>query len=148
MQDKRPFKPPARNPITYQKHRHEVFWQITVPLVAGALIIVAIGLTIAIGGSLAEINKLANVSMIFLIIPAMFFTLIAIAITIASIYGLVRLILVLPYYLRLAQNFMLVVRIRVGRVSDAVTEPFLRVHSWSASAGQLRRSLRRKPPTS
>ena len=147
MQDQRPFKPPARNPITFQKHRHEVFWQITVPLIAGALIIVTIGLTIAIGGNLAQINKLANVSMIFLIIPAMFFTLIGIAITVASVYGLVRLILVLPYYMRLAQNFMLVVRIRVSRVSDAAAEPFLRMHSWRASAGQLGRSLRRRPPS-
>lgn len=147
MQNQRPFQPPARNPITQQKHRHEVFWQITVPLIAGALIIVTIGLTIAVAGNLAQINKLANVSMIFLIVPAMFFTLIGIAITIASIYGLVRLILVLPYYMRLAQNFMLVVRIRVGRASDAASEPFLRIHSWRASAGQLGRSLRRRPPS-
>jgi len=146
MQNHRPFQPPARNPITQQKHRHEVFWQITVPLIAGVLIIVTIGLTIAVAGNMAQINKLANVSMIFLIVPAMFFTLIGIAITVASVYGLVRLILVMPYYMRLAQNFMLVVRIRVSRVSDAATEPFLRIPAWRPSAGPLRRSLRRKPP--
>lgn len=147
MEQRSPVKPLTRNAITYQKHRHEVFWQITIPLVVGALFIVAIGLTIAIGGSLAQINKLANVALISLIIPAMFFTLIAIVMTVATIYGLVKLILLLPYYSHSAQNFLLIVRIRVGRASDAVSEPFLRMHAWRASAGQLRRSLRRRPPS-
>jgi hypothetical protein len=146
MQSPLPVKPRTRNPITYQKHRHEVFWQITVPLAIGAFCIVALGVTIAVGANMAQISKLASVSLISLIIPAMFFTLIAIAITVASIYGLVRLIILLPYYTREAQNFLLVVRVRVGKASDAVVEPFLRAHSWRASAGQLKRSLRRKPP--
>jgi len=36
----KPFILPERNPLTHARHRKEVFWQITFPLIIGALIVV------------------------------------------------------------------------------------------------------------
>ena len=141
-----PRRPSTRNPVTYQKHRHEVFWQITVPIAIGVILIVGTAIVVAVGASAEQISKLADVSLISLIIPAMIFTLIFIAINVAVIYGLVRLVVLLPFYSKVAQDFLIVVHFRVQKVGDVITEPFLRVHAWRASAGQLKRSLRRKPP--
>ena len=33
----------ARNPVTAERHRREVLWQITVPLAAGVVLVLAIG---------------------------------------------------------------------------------------------------------
>ena len=143
-----PRKPMTRNQVTYQKHRHEVFWQITMPIVVGATLIVALGVTIAVGANMAQISKMADVALISLIIPAMIFTLIFIVINAAVIYLLVRLVVMLPFYSKVVQDFLIVVHFRVLKVGDAMTEPFLRIHAWRASTGQLRRSLRREPPAS
>ena len=37
----KPFILPARNPLTHARHRTEVFWQVTVPLIIGGLLVVA-----------------------------------------------------------------------------------------------------------
>ena len=37
----KPFILPERNPLTHARHRKEVFWQVTVPLIIGGLLVVA-----------------------------------------------------------------------------------------------------------
>ena len=137
-----PRKLPPRNPITYEKHRREVFWQITVPVMVGVAILVFAAVAIVVGANAVQISKMADISLIYLIIPTMIITILFIAINAAFVYALIRLIQVLPLYSRQAQDFLIVVRIRVRQVSDKVVSPILGIKSFNASARQLGRSLR------
>ena len=96
------FTPPfrERNPITTQKHRHEVFWQITVPVTIGGvlLLLIAIGVVVAYFAGTGDIAKWADVSTIILIVPAMFIGLILIAISAGSAYLVTRGLSEAPYY--------------------------------------------------
>jgi hypothetical protein len=70
--------------------------------------------------------------------------LIVIVINAAFIYGLFRLLKVLPGFSRLLLNYFLAAGVYVSQFSDKLVEPILRTRSISASVRQLGRSLRGK----
>ena len=135
-----PQAPKPRNPLTYQIHRRQVFWQITIPVLIGALILAALA-ALAVMADASQTRQLADVSLISLIVPALIFGLIFMIITIGSIYGVVRLIQVLPIYTFQAQNFLALVYLRVDRIGNSLAGPFMRMHSFRASLSAFRRSL-------
>ena len=83
-----PAQPVERNPVTYQKHRNEVLWQITVPLVVGAIVILipAVLVLLASVTGISQLTKLAQVSLIWLIIIGMVISLLVMIMTIVMIY--------------------------------------------------------------
>jgi uncharacterized oligopeptide transporter (OPT) family protein len=139
------FTPPLRerNPITTQKHRHEVFWQITVPVTVGGvlLLLIAIGVVIAYFANTGDIAKWANVSTIILIVPAMIIGLIVIAVSAGMAYLVTRGLSEAPFIARRIQDIAVLIVVRVNKASDASTEPFLRVHQFTAGL----RALFRRP---
>jgi hypothetical protein len=127
---------PERNPLTRAVHRREVFWQITFPLVIGALLILAL----AVGAGLVSSNtasQAANISTMWLILPALAFTLILTLVLATVTYGLIRLIGILPPYAALVQNFFIAVSQKVRKVSDQAVEPVIRVASAQARLSAL-----------
>ena len=146
MNNSQPSRLPERNPVTYQKHRHEVFWQITIPLVIGAIIIliplVLVVLASVIGAP--QIEKLANVSLIWLIIIAMVGSLLALVLVVVLIYVLTAMLRVTSPYARQIQDAFHLIGLRVSGASDKAVEPILRYHSFMASLGALGRRLRRE----
>jgi hypothetical protein len=135
-----PQAPRPRNLLTYRKHRRQVLWQITVPVLVGALILVALA-GLAVAADASQTSQLADISLITLVIPAMIFGLIYVVLMLGSIFLLVRLIKELPFFTFRAQNFLALVELRVIRIGDALSEPFLRTHSFQASLRAFRRSL-------
>jgi hypothetical protein len=133
----------ARNPETYLRHRREVLWQITLPLGIALVIVVGLAAFIAFGVGMGDQSQLADIALIQLIIPVMFFSLISLALLGASVYGLFRLLGILPYYFLRAQIFFMRVQLFVMRGSDKVVEPVLRAHAISARGQAYRRSLQR-----
>jgi len=135
--------PPARkpNPTTQRKHRQEVLLQITLPLVVGALIILVITIGVVIAGmrGTGDVGRWAGISLIWLVVPAMFFTFIFLVVMGALVYGLARLIGILPGYTRIVQDFFIMISGRVRQVADAAVEPVLRAKSYRASLRALRR---------
>jgi len=127
-----PFR--ERNPITTQKHRHEVFWQITVPvtIVGSLLLLIAIGVVIAYFANTGDIAKWANVSVIILIVPAMIIGLIMIAISAGLVFLVTRTLTEAPYLARRVQDISVLIMLRINKVSDASAEPFLRLHQFTA----------------
>jgi hypothetical protein len=139
------FIPPLRerNPITTQKHRHEVFWQITVPVTVGGvlLLLIAIGVVIAYFANTGDIAKWASVSTIILIVPAMIIGLIVIVVSAGMAFLVTRGLSEAPFIARRIQDIAVLIVVRVNKGSDISTEPFLRVHQFTAGL----RALFRRP---
>jgi hypothetical protein len=135
---------PERNPVTHARHRREVFYQITLPLLIGLLLLIVffvfILLTVTQGGS--TLQRWADVSLIWLIIPALFFTLIILVMMGAFIYLITFLLRLIPGYAHIGQMYLEMVKTRVGKITDLIVEPFLRTRSgWAVlrQAGKLGR---------
>ena len=126
----KPLPPP--NPVTHQKHSHEVLWQITVPLLVGVVVVVALAVLVTFG-SAARISRWADISTIWLIIPGLFVGLVFIALFGGITYLLLLAIRKLPPYARLAQAFFVKVNTAVRKASDKAVEPVLKVEGWRAS---------------
>ena len=134
---------PERNPVTYERHRKEVMWQILVPVVIGVVIVLALAIS-ATTGTDAQVSKGADVSVIWLIIPLFIVALIFLVLLVAMIYAVMSLLGILPGYARLVQDYFDAIRVQVGIVSDKAVEPILRMESIKASLRALGRSLRQK----
>ena len=133
---------PERNPATYQQHRKEVFWQITLPMLI--VVILILGMTgIAVSATAGQQSQWANISIIWLAIPSLFFGLVFFIILAGLIYLVTRLLGVLPPYARLAQDWLVGLRYKVGEVSDQAVEPILRVEQTRVSMHTLIQHMRR-----
>lgn len=126
------------NPETMQKHRRETLWQITVPAIAGAGLLLLLAVLASLGKP-AGVSQRADTSLIFLIIPNLLCSFIFLVLLAAITYGLIRLIAILPGYTRQLQDFFKVVNQKVKEVMDVLTEPVLRVHGLRASLEKLYR---------
>lgn len=142
MADKfRPPNLPERNPITRKTHRREVFWQITFPLILGAVILLlcVAGVLVTTFQGTARLGTWAAVSEIILVVPAMFAALILLALVGGTAYLITRLLAITPYYARLVQDIFVLIAVRVRKAADAAVEPILRLNGFSASLRALRR---------
>jgi hypothetical protein len=118
------------NKKTYHKG---AFWQITAPLILGAVVIFGFGVWAAIeavGG--ADVSRFADISAVFLLIPAMLLSLLPLALLGLLIYGLTRLMHFLPEGTRRVRRFVKRVHKVVDTASAKVVEPILRIKSVGA----------------
>jgi len=134
---------PERNPVTYERHRKEVMWQILVPVLIGTVIVLALSI-LATTRTDAQVSKGADVSVIWMITPMLIVALIFLVLLGAIVYGVMSLLGILPGYARLIQDYFDALRVQVGIVSDKAVEPILRIESIKASLRALGRSLRQK----
>lgn len=136
---------PEPNPVTMSVHRKQSFWQITLPLLVGVILVLIAGAGVvwaAVNDS-GDVSGWSDVSVMWLIAPMLLLTIIMIAMTAAMVYVFGRLLPVLPRYTHLLLGYLVLVSRRVEGISDAAVEPFLRAHSLSASARAFRREVRR-----
>jgi small-conductance mechanosensitive channel len=144
MMDNKDYEPILpRNPITHERHRREVFWQIIFPflVISLALLLLAV---MAAGLSAEKASKWADISIIWMIIPALIFTLLLMILLGALVFLTLRLLHLLPFYFFKGQNWFVLVNVRLGHVEDRLAEPFLRIRAWKAGASALGRQVRRK----
>jgi hypothetical protein len=135
-----------RNPKTHAIHKREVFWQITMPLLVGILLILA-----AVGAivfstlqPITEVGRWASVSLMWLILPALIFALLFLALVAGLIYAVSFLLGVIPHYTLMIQLYIEQARSKIGQLLDLSTEPILRLRSmWAVIRYASRR--RRKP---
>lgn len=132
-----------RNPLTYQRHRREMFWQITLPVIVTCLVLLVLAV-FAAGLSTERASRWADISLIWMIVPALLFSLLTMIFLAAGVYLTIRLLHILPFYFYKGHNWFLLVNLRVGRIGDRLAEPFLRVRAWKAGADSLSRQLRRR----
>ena len=137
------FELPEPNPVTKARHRHDMIWQVFLPLGIGAVFVLLL-MVLTISGTNYWVSKGADVALIWLISPQLVVALIVVVINAAFIYGLFRLLQVLPGYSRLILNYFLAAGVYVSQFSNKVIEPILRTRTISASVRQFGRSLRGK----
>lgn len=122
-----------RNPLTERKHRRQVFWQITLPLLVGALVLIAacvLPVITVIGGG--EVSVWADISLMWLIVIAFIIALIPLALLGGLVFGLTQLIGKLPPVFFRIQGLLRTLNLRVSQLSDRVVNPFIRINSLSA----------------
>lgn len=130
-----------RNPVAHQKHRKETLWQITVPIIVGGLVLLTLSV-LSIFMEAGDASRWADISLIWLIIPVMFGTLLSFFLLVISIYATVKVIQVLPRYsFRLTEGLKLV-GYYVHLAGDRAVEPFVRIKSTGASLSMLNRQIR------
>ncbi len=130
--------PRERNILTRQKHQREVFRQITIPLLICGLVLVAFAVLVVLGET-TDISQWADISLIWMIMPTMFFVFISLVFLGASVFLVVKLIIELPFLsFRIQQKLRQVQRV-VSNASDRMVEPFLRYESFKAAS---RRAMR------
>jgi FlaA1/EpsC-like NDP-sugar epimerase len=125
----------TRNPQSHAKHRRETFWQITFPLLIGVLLIIAAmaGIIISASQPTSEVSRWADVSLIWIILPAMVFTLILLALLVGLVIGVTILHRRLPRYFSMALFYMQVAREKMRQISDKLAEPVIKTNSiWAA----------------
>ncbi len=128
------------NPKTGAAHRREVAWQITLPLVLGFLLVAGLAVALGLLG-VGDTSRWADISVMWMLLPLLVLALIPLALLIALIYGLVRLLAVLPGWAFQAQKAIAQAAQFVRQVADRLTEPFMRVESTQAALRAGRRTL-------
>lgn len=142
-----PLKPlPPRNPVTTRKHRREVFWQITLPLLLGLFLIVALMVLAALqaAGSVNFSRRFADISLLWLIAPNLFLSLLNLALLVGLAAAATLLLHKLPPYARLAQDAFARLALKTGQICDRIVEPVLRGKGASTLVSSVQSVLRRE----
>jgi len=125
-------KDPPRNVKTHAKHRREVFWQITFPLilvVAGLLFVC--GLTIfSAAGDGGSVAIWRDISLIWIILPFMVLLVIVLALFGGLAYGVTVLLEKTPPFFLKVQQFFSLVSYRARKVSNRALGPLVRGQSF------------------
>ena len=144
MNAETPSQKRARNLRTWRAHRHDVFWQITVPLIVILVVVFTLlGLTVFAAAGGGSVAKAGDAALVFLIIPLMVVALISMVVFGAIAYGLIRLNNTLPFFSKQVQDAFYLLQERVNTGADKVTAPILKVHGFTAAARALVKSLRK-----
>ena len=130
----------SRNPIAHLRHRKEVLWQITLPVLIFGLILLVFSV-LAVTLTPNEASRWADISLIWLITPVMVITLISLVMLVASIYAVIKIIQVLPVYTFRLQNGLMLMRTRFRDIANRSVEPILRIHSLSAGINSFFRQI-------
>lgn len=143
MENQTASPPVPRNPITQQKHRQEVLWQVTLPLVLGGGLILATAILAVWAGvsNRGDVSLWADISLIWLILPWLLFTLIFIAILAGLVYAVTKMIAGLPPLAYRIQGGFRRASVLVRSYSDRLAEPVLRANSAQARVKAFTRSL-------
>lgn len=139
MEEFQPPLLPERNPVTTQRHRREVLWQITIPLIVVVLIFLAVAGLVAFRADSATASLWGDISLIWLIIPAFIGGLILLALLAGLAFGVIWLVRNLPPLALKAQNIFVTVGVNVRKATDLAVEPILRVQSTAAALKVLLR---------
>jgi uncharacterized protein involved in cysteine biosynthesis len=125
---------PERNPKTHAIHRREVFWQITLPLIVGILLLLATVAAVIYSATqpAAELDRWGDVSLMWLILPSLFFALIILLFLVGMVYLISQLLRLIPPYARVVQLYFEAGKTKVGQLSDLSVKPIIRVRSlWA-----------------
>jgi hypothetical protein len=134
---------PERNPLVHDEHRRDTFRQIYLPLIIGIVLvlIVVAAIIILAAHSLSNLNRWASVSIIWMILPTMLIALILLIVALGLLFGVTRLLGILPGYSKIVQSYFSQAEGVVSHISDKTVEPFLRLRSaWAVT----RRSSKRR----
>jgi hypothetical protein len=117
---------PAEHP-SFQKHRRQLWTQILTPLLIAVALIIAVAVLTGIVTfrDNGDVGRWAAISTIWIVMPFMVAGIIFLAIFIGLIYGMARLLQLIPPYTGYAQRIVWRAEGYVKRAADAAVKPIL-----------------------
>jgi hypothetical protein len=110
---------------SYLKHRKQVVWQVILPVVLTALLIVAliVLVNVATFNQGGDVARWAAISTIWIVIPIMIGMLLFLALLVGLVYLMKKLLDVTPTYTGMAQDYVHIAEGYVKRAADATVKP-------------------------
>ena len=129
---------PPEHP-SYLKHRRELWTKILIPMLLAVAVIVAVAtLTgIATFRDNGEVGRWAAISTIWIVIPIMGAGLLLLLVFIAILYGMARLLALLPTYTGQAQKIAWRIEGAIKRGADMAVKPVLALEGITATLKRL-----------
>jgi hypothetical protein len=120
---------------SYRRHRKELVWQIILPVVLTALLLIALIVVINIatfrdGGDVA---RWAAISTIWIVIPIMIGLLVFTALLGGLVYLMQKLLNITPTYTGIAQDYVYIAQGYIKRATEAIVKPVLELNGILAS---------------
>ncbi|HEX7621705.1 MAG TPA: hypothetical protein VF359_10985 [Anaerolineales bacterium] len=131
-------QPPVDRP-TIRAHKRQFAWQILLPFLVMAGVIIT-GAALIVKGGATRTSVWADVSVIWLLIPALFLALALMVLVITIIYGMVKLLQILPRYIGKTQDMITRLSAGTRKLADGSTKPFF----WFKQAGAVVKSIFRR----
>ena len=112
---------------TFRAHQHQFTWQILLPMILVALLGLAAGgfVIAATVVDQGQIRVWSDVSMTWLLTPALFLALGILVILITAIYGMAKLLQFLPHTTGKAQDIFALLSAGTRKVADGTTKPIV-----------------------
>jgi hypothetical protein len=120
--------------MSRSNHRRQTLWQIWAPLGLFLVLILVLGVMAAVTTAQNSVmgTHFADISAVFLIIPAAFFGLVFLALFAGLIFALSKLLSALPIWSLQARAFFYNIEATVLMIMDQIVRPFFAIESaWS-----------------
>ncbi len=124
---------------SYKLHRRQLWTQILLPILAALLVIIAVVVitSIATFGADGEVGRWAAVSIVWMILPLLAASLLLLVLFLGLIYGMARLLAIIPPYTGQAQKVVWRIEGYVRRGANASVKPVLVVEGVVATVKRL-----------
>lgn len=132
MSDRPPFES-----LSLRRHRKQRFWHILLPFLLTAVIVLGGAALAAFGGGAGQARLWADISIIWLTLPALFFALLCLAVVVGLIYLLARLQRAVPPVTAKVQFFSRRVAGGARQVADKAVQPIV----WLEEFGAMLKTL-------
>ena len=129
MNKKMPF---AKKTASYKAYKRDFLWQILLPIIIILILVIAASVFTAMRPP-ATASLWADISVIWLLIPLLFFALIILIILGGMVYGMAKLLDITPAYTR--KFYLLIRRVthKIEDIADASAKPIFFVEELLAS---------------
>jgi hypothetical protein len=120
---------------TIRAHKRQFTWQILMPVILVVLIMFIAGGFVIADAVLGQgqIRGWADISVIWLIIPAFFFGLAFLVVLITTVYGMAKLLPAIPLFTGKAQGIFLNLAAATHKLADGVIKPLVWFHQAQAA---------------
>ena len=122
-----------------RSHRRQFVWLILVPFLILAGIVITGAVLVSTGGD-SLIGVWTDVSLIALIAPALILVLVFLAVMIATIYGMAKILQGLPVYSGKSQGIFRMISAWTRRLANGTAKPFI----WLQQADAVLKALFRQ----
>lgn len=124
--------PNRPRPLPDPKHRKQTFWQIWVPLYLSILVVLFLAVLAAVSAGNPAVTEISQLSTVYLVTPVLIIGFVVFVLLGAVIYGLSKLLNILPVYTRMVQGFFRQMAVFVRMWSDKSVQPVLAIRTWWA----------------
>lgn len=126
-----------------KRHRQQMLVQVWLPLGFALAVVIALGVfvVLAAGKSSPVVGQAANISLIYMLAPAIIFSMLYAVLIGFAIYLVAKLIRKVPSITQPVQAFFEVVNFKTMQFSDQTARPIIKVRSFFAA---FRRIIRKR----